>query len=121
MAKILNVAAVNGMVIERGEESPREAMIQFEEAVKRLDGTGVDLVVTCETMMMNQPAGTGEDPENPGELLSAYSDFAAATAVSLPELHVPSSTVSRASRYSTTDTMANCSVCITRCSRLRRR
>jgi hypothetical protein len=72
MAKILNVAAVNGMVMERGEESPREAMIQFEEAVKRLDGTGVDLVVTCETMMMNQPAGTGEDPENPGEILSAY-------------------------------------------------
>ena len=76
MAKILNVAAINGMVMERGEESPREAMIQFEEAVKRLDGTGVDLVVTCETMMMNQKAGTGEDPENPGELLSTYIDFA---------------------------------------------
>ena len=76
MAKILNVAAINGMVMERGEESSREALIQFEEAAKRLDGTGVDLVVTCETMMMNQPAGTGEDPENPGELLSAYIDFA---------------------------------------------
>ena len=76
MAKILNVAAINGMIMERGEESPREALIQFEEAVKRLDGTGVDLVVTCETMMMNQRAGTGEDPENPGELLTAYRDFA---------------------------------------------
>lgn len=76
MAKIMNVAAVGGMVMERQEEAEGEAIRQFREAAEKLDGTGVDLVVTCETMMMNQPVGTGEDPRAPGVLLREYSDFA---------------------------------------------
>lgn len=76
MAKYIDVAAISGMVLERQEESPREALTQFHEAAERLKGTGVDLVVTCETMMMNQGVGTGEDPEHPGEILEAYRNFA---------------------------------------------
>lgn len=76
MAKILDVAAISGMVMERGEEDPREALRQFKEAAGMLQGTGADLVVSCETMMMNQPRGTGEDPEHPGEILNAYRNFA---------------------------------------------
>ena len=33
-------------------------------------------MVTCETMMMSQKAGTGEDLNNPGPRLTAYSEFA---------------------------------------------
>ncbi len=76
MAEFIDVAAINGMVMERQEEGPHEALIQFREAAEKLQGTGVDLVVTCETMMMNQKPGTGEDPEHPGELLEAYRTFA---------------------------------------------
>lgn len=76
MAKIIDAAAISGMVMERGEEDPHEALRQFHEAAERLNGTGVDLVVTCETMMMNQPAGTGEEPECPGKILDAYRTFA---------------------------------------------
>lgn len=76
MSKLIDVAAVCGMVMERGEEDPREALRQFSEAAEQLKGTGVDLVVTCETMMMNQKAGTGEAPEHPGELLEAFRTFA---------------------------------------------
>lgn len=76
MAKYIDVAAVSGMVLERQEEGPREALNQFLEAAERLEGTGVDLVVTCETMMMNQAAGTGEDPAHPGEILEAFRTFA---------------------------------------------
>ena len=76
MAKILNVAALNGMVMERGEEPDLEELRQFNEAAEQLEGTGVDLVVTCETMMMTQKAGTGEDLNNPGPRLTAYSEFA---------------------------------------------
>ena len=67
MAKFINVATIGGMVMERGEESPEEPLRQFREAAQKLDGTGVDLVITCETMMMNQPVGSGENPENPGK------------------------------------------------------
>ncbi|MBQ4315106.1 MAG: carbon-nitrogen hydrolase family protein [Lentisphaeria bacterium] len=76
MAKFINVAAINGMIMERGEEPLDEALRQFNEAAAVLDGTGVDLVVTCETMMMRQPAGTGEDINDPGPRLTAYSEFA---------------------------------------------
>ena len=76
MAKLVNVAAIGGMVMERGEETPDEPVRQFREAAEILDGTGVDLVVTCETMMMNQVAGCGENPDSPGPLLTEYRDFA---------------------------------------------
>lgn len=76
MAKILNIAALNGMVMERGEEQFEEELRQFNEAAEQLEGTGVDLVVTCETMMMSQKAGTGEDINNPGPRLTAYREFA---------------------------------------------
>ncbi|MEI3005554.1 MAG: hypothetical protein V8T87_13180 [Victivallales bacterium] len=68
--------AIGGMVMERGEESPEEPLRQFREAAQKLDGTGVDLVITCETMMMNQPVGSGENPENPGPILTEYMEFA---------------------------------------------
>lgn len=76
MSKIINVATIGGMVMERGEESPDEPLHQFREAAQKLDGTGVDLVITCETMMMNQPVGSGENPENPGPILTEYMEFA---------------------------------------------
>ena len=76
MSKIINVATIGGMVMERGEESPDEPLRQFREAAQKLDGTGVDLVITCETMMMNQPVGSGENPENPGPILTEYMEFA---------------------------------------------
>lgn len=76
MSRIVNIAAIGGMVMERGEETPGEPVRQFREAVEKLDGAGVDLVVTCETMMMNQEIGTGEDPASPGPILSEYRDFA---------------------------------------------
>ena len=76
MSKIINVATIGGMVMERGEESPEEPLRQFREAAQKLDGTGVDLVITCETMMMNQPVGSGENPENPGPILTEYMEFA---------------------------------------------
>lgn len=76
MAKFLNVAAINGMVMERGEEPDLEELRQFNEAAEQLDGTGINLVVTCETMMMTQKPGTGEDLNNPGPRLTAYSEFA---------------------------------------------
>ena len=76
MAKILNIAAINGMVLERGEEPDGEELRQLNEALVNLDGTGVDLVVTCETMMMSQKAGTGEELDNPGPRLTAFRDFA---------------------------------------------
>ena len=76
MAKILNIAAINGMVLERGEEPDGEELRQLNEALVNLDGTGVDLVVTCETMMMSQKTGTGEELDNPGPRLTAFRDFA---------------------------------------------
>jgi len=76
MSKIVNVAAIHGMVGERGEEAPDEAIRQFREASERLDGTGVDLVVTCETMLMNQVRDTAEDISAPGPVLSEYKKFA---------------------------------------------
>jgi len=76
MSQVINVAAIGGMVMERGEEASDEPIRQFREAAERLDGTGVDLVVTCETMLMKQKVGTGENPDSPGPLLSEYQDFA---------------------------------------------
>ena len=48
MSKIIDVAAIHFNVSERGDQGRDEAFRQFREAEKRLDGTGVDLVVTCE-------------------------------------------------------------------------
>ena len=76
MSKIINVAAIGGMVMERGEETPDEPIRQFREAAEKLDGTGVELVVTCETMLMSQPTNSGEKLESPGPLLMEYRNFA---------------------------------------------
>jgi predicted amidohydrolase len=76
MSKIINVAEIGGMVMERQEEAPDEPIRQFREAAQMLDGTGVDLVVTCETMMMHQPVGCEEDPLKPGPILTEYIEFA---------------------------------------------
>ena len=45
MSKIIDVAAIHFNVSERGDQGRDEAFRQFREAEKRLDGTGVDLVV----------------------------------------------------------------------------
>ena len=50
MSRILDVAAVHFNVSERGDQGREEAFRQFREAEERLDGTGVDLLVTCEGM-----------------------------------------------------------------------
>lgn len=76
MSKIIDVAAIHFNVSERGDQERDEAFRQFREAEKRLDGTGVDLVVTCEGMSsLGQTADQAESFEEPGELLSMYRDF----------------------------------------------
>ncbi len=76
MAKFINVAAIHAMVNERQDEPAGEALRQFQEAAERLDGTGVDLVVTCEVMIMQQTPATAECIAAPGPMLTAYRDFA---------------------------------------------
>ena len=75
--KIVDVAAIHFQVSELHDEGIREAMRQFREASERLDGTGVDLVVTCEGMeSISQQVEEAEEPQRPGPLLTAYGDFA---------------------------------------------
>ncbi|NLZ63933.1 MAG: carbon-nitrogen hydrolase family protein [Lentisphaerae bacterium] len=76
MAKFINVASIHAMVNERQDEPPGEALRQFREATALLDGTGVDLVVTSEVMIMQQTPETAESIADPGPMLSAYRDFA---------------------------------------------
>ena len=61
MSKIINVATIGGMVMERGEESPEEPLRQFREAAQKLDGTGVDLVITCRKRRKSGKSGTDSD------------------------------------------------------------
>ena len=68
MSKMIDVAAVCGMVMERGEEDPREALRQFAEAAEQLKGTGVDLVVTpfCDQIAEHDGRGEAYDPVSYG-------------------------------------------------------
>ncbi len=77
MAKIIDVAAVHFNVSERGNQGREDALRQFREAEERLDGTGVDLVVTCEGMStLGWSRAGAERLDAPGELLTTYRDFA---------------------------------------------
>ncbi len=77
MSKIVDVAAVHFNVSERGDQGRAEAIRQFREAENRLDGTGVDLVVTCEGMSsLAQKVSEAESLDAPGELLTMYREFA---------------------------------------------
>ncbi len=77
MSRILDVAAVHFNVSERGDQGREEAFRQFREAEERLDGTGVDLLVTCEGMSsLSQSVAEAESIHHPGELLTLYRNFA---------------------------------------------
>lgn len=53
------------------------ALDQWRAACERLDGTGVQLVVTCEGMeSVGQGVEDAEDPARPGAFLGAYAAFA---------------------------------------------
>ncbi len=77
MARYINIASIHFNVSERKETSTEEALKQFREAEERLDGTHVDLVVTCEGMaMLGQTMSQAESLERPGPLFAAYREFA---------------------------------------------
>ena len=75
--KILDVAAIHFNLSECHDQGADEALRQFREAEERLDGTGVDLVVTCEAMeSLSQTVADAESFDAPGILLTTYRDFA---------------------------------------------
>ncbi len=77
MAKFINAASIAFQVDERTKYNRPEAIKQFREAEERLDGTGLDLLVTCEGMSsLGQSMEEAESLENPGEILSLYRNFA---------------------------------------------
>ncbi len=77
MAHFVNAASIAFQADERNKYNRSEAVQQFREAEKRLDGTGLDLLVTCEGMSsLGQTVEEAESPESPGEFLSMYRDFA---------------------------------------------
>ena len=79
MARYVDVATIH-FNIEASCGSPgaqESALSQFQRAAKLLDGTGVNLVVTCEGMeAIAQTMQQGESAKKPGPVLTAYSDFA---------------------------------------------
>lgn len=77
MSKIMDVATIHFSVSERGDQGRAEAVRQFGEAAELLNGTGVDLVVTCEGMeSIGQTMYEAESAADPGEMLCMYRDFA---------------------------------------------
>lgn len=77
MARFINIAAIHFQVSERGNETQQDALTQFREAESRLNGTGVDLVVTCEGMeSVGQTMEQAESYSRPGPILDAYRGFA---------------------------------------------
>ena len=79
MSRIVDVAGVHFQIPPRREslEAKENVWEQWREAASRLDGTGVDLVVTCEGMeSVLQTVETAESVENPGRLMQSYMDFA---------------------------------------------
>lgn len=116
MSKIINVATIGGMVMERGEESPEEPLRQFREAAQKLDGTGVDLVITCETMMMNNPVGSGENRKIRDRFLTDTWNSPDATVARWREQRAFSSKEEAGSPFCITDRTVLCSECIIKCS-----
>lgn len=77
MANYINIATIHFQVSEQGSDDQQAALRQFREAEARLDGTGVDLVVTCEGMeSIGQTVEQAENADHPGPMLNAYRDFA---------------------------------------------
>ncbi len=78
MARWINVATIHFQVTESGGEPLDMALRQFHEARTMLDGTPVDLVVTCEGMesIARRSGSPAESQDKPGALWSAYRAFA---------------------------------------------
>jgi Carbon-nitrogen hydrolase len=79
MSKFINIAAVHFEInAERGApDSQAKVLEQFKYATDRLDGTGLDLLITCEGMeAIGQTIERAESPDNPGPMYNAYRDFA---------------------------------------------
>ena len=79
MSKLINIAAVHFEInVERGApEAQGKVLEQFKTATDRLDGTGVDLLITCEGMeAIGQTIEQAESPDKPGPMYNAYRDFA---------------------------------------------
>jgi len=77
MARFINIATIHFQVSEQGNDPQHTALAQFKEAESRLDGTGVDLVVTCEGMeSVGQTMAQAESAKKPGPMFSAYRNFA---------------------------------------------
>ena len=77
MARFINIAAIHFQVSELGNDPQHTALAQFKDAESRLDGTGVDLVVTCEGMeSVGQTMAQAESAKKPGPMFNAYRDFA---------------------------------------------
>jgi predicted amidohydrolase len=79
MARYINIAAIHFQVNEHRTDPPDAALKQFAEAAERLDGTGVDLVITCEGMeSIGQTVDDAEQLDRPGPFLETYRKFAEA-------------------------------------------
>jgi predicted amidohydrolase len=77
MARFVNIATIHFQVSELGNDPQQTALNQFRDAEARLDGTGVDLVVTCEGMeSVGQTMAQAERVEQPGPMFNAYRSFA---------------------------------------------
>ena len=79
MAKFINIAAVHFEIdAERGAPEAMEKVLrQFACATERLEGCGLDLLVTSEGMgAIGQTVAMAESPLRPGPLYKAYGDFA---------------------------------------------
>ncbi len=77
MARFINIAAIHFQIPEHGNDDQRKVLEQFHEAGSMLDGTGVDLVVTCEGMeAIAQTMKQAESAKRPGPMFNAYRDFA---------------------------------------------
>ena len=77
MARFINIATIHFQVSEQGNDPQQMALAQFREAESRLDGTGADLVVTCEGMeSIGQTVKQAESAQRPGPMFNAYRDFA---------------------------------------------
>lgn len=77
MARYINIVAIHFQVSERKDEKPDSALQQLQEAQSRLEGTGADLIVTCEGMeSVGQTMRQAECVARPGRMLAAYQQLA---------------------------------------------
>ena len=77
MARFINIATIHFQTSERGDDPRESALAQFREAEAKLDGTHIDLVVTCEGMeSVGQTMKDAESASRPGPLFNAYRNFA---------------------------------------------